>query len=124
MNLPPLYYISEISKFLKKVVVDNAFETDFLESPCLSLLISEAKGAELCFAVSRAVLTRLHIYSDTYTRYRVASLSSVIPEKTREWGDGEAVDLGLTKINLSQLFKTLREHNIIHLDNCGMKLLF
>lgn len=99
--------------------MEKAFETDFLASPCLSLLISENR-----FAVSRAVLIRLHIYSDTYTHCRVASLSSVIPKKNREWGDGEVVDLGLTKINLSQLFKTLREHNIIHLDNCGMKLLF
>lgn len=104
--------------------MEKAFETDFLESPRLSLLISETKEAGLCFAGSRAVLIRLHIYSDTYTCCRVASLSSVIPKKNREWGHGEAVDLGLTRINLSQLFKTLREHNIIHLDNCGMKLLF
>ena len=113
-----------ISNFLKKVVVEKAFETGFLESRCLSLLISETEGAGLCFVLYRAVVIRLHIYSDTYTCCRVASLSIVIPKKNREWGDSEAVDLGLTKINLSNLFKTLHEHNIIHLDNCGMKLLF
>ena len=46
------------------------------------------------------------------------------PKEKQGVGDSEAVDLGLTKINLSQLFKTLHEHNIIHSDNCGMKLLF
>ena len=34
------------------------------------------------------------------------------PKEKQGVGDSEAVDLGLTKINLSQLFKTLHEHNI------------
>lgn len=75
-----------ISQFLKRVALEKALETDFLESRCRSALISETEGAGLCFVLYRAVVIRLFIYSDTYTCCRVASLSIVIPKRNREWG--------------------------------------